>query len=152
MLNGTPIKFGSALPATVGAIIEHPGFLPFDSGFHNLLLLANIRHTITREKIRATMLRVGLDPDSKKPVRAYSLGMCQRLGIAQAIMEDPEILILDEPFNSLDQGGVSEIRRLILELKQGGTTILLASHNPEDIDTLCDSVYCVEKGTLSAIK
>ena len=92
--------------------------------------------------------QVGLDPALKKPVANYSLGMRQRLGIAQAIMEDPKLLILDEPFNGLDKHGVGEIRKLLLELKEEGKTILLASHNEEDIRILCDEVYEMDGGVL----
>ena len=94
------------------------------------------------------MQRVGLDPDLKKPVAKYSLGMRQRLGIAQAIMEDPEFLILDEPFNGLDKRGVADIRSILLDLKRRGKTILLASHNSGDIDLLCDEVYEIDAGIL----
>ena len=89
-----------------------------------------------------------MNPDMKKPVGKYSLGMRQRLGIAQAIMEDPKLLILDEPFNGLDKNGVAEIRSLLLELKKEGKTILLASHNEDDIRILCDRVYEMDGGIL----
>ena len=101
-----------------------------------------------RQDIRLILKKVGLDPDMKKPVGKYSLGMRQRLGIAQAIMEDPRFLILDEPFNGLDKHGVAEIRELLLDLKAAGKTILLASHNDEDIRILCDHVYEMDGGVL----
>lgn len=127
-------------PDRLGVIIETPGFIPNLSGFKNLKILASLKGRITKKEIRETIRRVGLDPDMKKPVAKYSLGMRQRLGIAQAIMEEPEILVLDEPFNGLDRYGVVEIRELLKELKADGKSILLASHNAQDIEELCDDV------------
>lgn len=135
-------------PEDIGAIIEAPGFLPNYSGYKNLRFLANIRRKIGKEEILNVLKTVGLDPESRKHVGKYSLGMRQRLGIAQAIMEDPEILILDEPMNGLDNAGVQDIRALLLELKAQGKTILLASHNHEDIAALCDTVHEMDGGVL----
>lgn len=139
-------------PTDVGVIIEHPGFLPNLSGYKNLQLLADIRKMIGDEEIKEIMRKVGLDPNSKKAVSKYSMGMKQRLGIAQAIMEDPKLLILDEPFNGLDKRGVEEIRSLILELKKEGKTIFLVSHNHEDIKLLADDVYEMDGGKLSFLE
>ena len=136
------------LPEDIGAIIEAPGFLPNYSGYKNLRFLANIRRKIGKEEILNVLKTVGLDPESRKHVGKYSLGMRQRLGIAQAIMEDPEILILDEPMNGLDNAGVQDIRALLLGLKEQGKTILLASHNHEDIATLCDTVHEMDGGVV----
>ena len=136
------------MPEDIGAIIEAPGFLPNYSGYKNLRFLANIRRKIGKEEILNVLKTVGLDPESRKHVGKYSLGMRQRLGIAQAIMEDPEILILDEPMNGLDNAGVQDIRALLLELKAQGKTILLASHNHEDIAALCDTVHEMDGGVL----
>ena len=136
------------IPKDMGIIIESPGFLPGYSGFHNLRLLARMRNKIDDEKIRETLRFVGLDPGDKKHVGKYSMGMRQRLGLAQAIMEDPEILILDEPMNGLDRQGVKEIRQCLLKLRDQGKTILLASHNAEDIRVLCDQVYEMDAGEL----
>jgi ABC-2 type transport system ATP-binding protein len=132
-----------------GIIIEVPEFLPYRSGVQNLMDLAGIRKKATKEDVISAIQRVGLDPNSRKRVGKYSLGMRQRLGIAQAIMEDPELLILDEPFNGLDEGGVKDIRQLLLELKEQGKTILLSSHNREDIEILCDQVFHMEHGRLA---
>ncbi len=129
-----------------GIIIETPQFQPFTSGYKNLLSLASIRKTIGKEEIADVMNKVGLEPDSKKHVRKYSLGMRQRLGIAQAIMENPDILILDEPMNGLDQEGVDDIRALLLSYKGQGKTIILASHSQEDINQLCDETIHLDKG------
>jgi ABC-2 type transport system ATP-binding protein len=114
--------------------------------------LAGIRKKATKEDVISTIQRVGLDPNSRKRVGKYSLGMRQRLGIAQAIMENPELLILDEPFNGLDEEGVEDIRKLLLELKDQGKTILISSHNKEDIEILCDQVYHMERGKLTQVE
>lgn len=132
----------------VGTIIESPGFIPQLSGLENLWQLAAINQTITKEQCAQFMSIVGLDPTNKKQVAQYSMGMRQRLGIAQAIMEDPELLILDEPLNGLDSIGVEEMRQLLISLKQQHKTIILASHSQEDIDFLCDKVYEMKDGAL----
>ena len=129
-------------------IIETPGFLTEYTGKKNLEILADLNRKISAGEIRRVLQRVGLDPDLKKPVAKYSLGMRQRLGIAQAIMEDPDFLILDEPFNGLDKRGVVDIRSILLDLKRRGKTILLASHNSGDINLLCDEVYEIDAGIL----
>ncbi len=139
-------------PQSLGALIEKPGFLWYETAFTNLDYLAKIKNQISKEKIMETISLVGLDPYSKKKVGKYSLGMKQRLGIAQAIMEDPNILILDEPMNGLDEAGVELIRKLILQYKNENKIILLASHNKEDIDTLCDEVYFVDSGKIKKMK
>lgn len=148
LVNGKRVGRDVDMPEGIGAIIEAPGFLPNYSGYKNLRFLANIRRKIGKEEILNVLKTVGLDPESRKHVGKYSLGMRQRLGIAQAIMEDPEILILDEPMNGLDNAGVQDIRALLLELKAQGKTILLASHNHEDIAALCDTVHEMDGGVL----
>ncbi|GFI45354.1 fluoroquinolones export ATP-binding protein [Lachnospiraceae bacterium] len=135
-------------PQRLGVIIETPGFLTNLTGSKNLEILADMRKQITRADVRLVLKKVGLNPDMKKPVAKYSLGMRQRLGIAQAIMENPQLLILDEPFNGLDKNGVTEIRKVLLDLKNKGKTILLASHNEDDIRILCDEVYEMDGGVL----
>lgn len=132
----------------MGIIIENPGFLSHYTGYKNLEYLASIRKIIGKEQIRESMVRVGLEPDSKKKVGKYSLGMRQRLGIAQAIMENPEILILDEPMNGLDNQGVEDVRKILLSLKAEGKTIILASHQKEDLEVLCDKIYEMDHGRL----
>ena len=148
LVNGKRVGRDVDMPEDIGAIIEAPGFLPNYSGYKNLRFLANIRRKIGKEEILNVLKTVGLDPESRKHVGKYSLGMRQRLGIAQAIMVDPEILILDEPMNGLDNAGVQDIRALLLELKAQGKTILLASHNHEDIAALCDTVHEMDGGVL----
>lgn len=135
-----------------GVIIETPGFLPNLSGFSNLKNLAALGGRIGKTEVRAAIERVGLNPDDKKHVGKYSLGMRQRLGLAQAIMEDPELLILDEPMNGLDKDGVKDMRQYLLDLKSQRKTILIASHSAEDIDVLCDTVHEMDKGTLSRLR
>lgn len=135
-------------PSDVGVIIENPGFLPGYNGYQNLNFLCGIKKKVSRQDIMNVMERVGLDGKSKKHVGKYSLGMKQRLGIAQAIMEDPSLLILDEPMNGLDNQGVQDVRTLLTELKKEGKTILLASHNKEDISVLCDTVVEFDKGRI----
>ena len=129
-----------------GIIIETPGVIPYYSGYRNLKVLAAINNRISRKDIENAMYQVGLDPTMKKRVATYSLGMRQRLGIAQAIMEDPSLIILDEPFNGLDKHGVEEMREYFLSLKKKGKTILLTSHNTEDIEYLCDTVVEMDHG------
>ena len=139
-------------PDSVGIIIETPGFIPYYSGYRNLKLLADLNKKIDKEKIRNTMQMVGLVPDLKRHVKKYSLGMKQRLGLAQAIMENPDLLILDEPMNGLDKDGVSDMRKYLLNLKEQGKTILIASHSAEDIEILCDTVCEMDKGVLTKLK
>lgn len=131
-------------PDSLGIIIETPGFIPDMSGYRNLRTLASLKGLIGKKEIKAVLEKVGLALNMHKAVTKYSLGMRQRLGIAQAIMEDPAVLILDEPFNGLDKTGVAEMRELLISLKQSGKAILLASHNAEDIRMLCDVVYEME--------
>lgn len=147
-VNGKIVGKDVDFPENIGFIIENPGFLPHYSGFKNLKYLASIRGTITDDDIRKCIRTVGLDPDDKKSVKHYSLGMKQRLGLAQAMMENPDILILDEPMNGLDKHGVADIRELLMELKKQGKLILLVSHNPADIELLCDEVYEMELGNI----
>ena len=131
-----------------GVLIETPSFISYESGLRNLRDLAAIQKKITVEQVKDAIRLVGLDPDDKKRVGKYSLGMRQRLGIAQAIMESPSLIILDEPMNGLDKNGVEDMRVLFAKLRNEGKTILLASHAAEDIDILCDSVYELDNGTI----
>ena len=139
-------------PPHTGVIIETPGFIPHYSGYKNLKVLAELNGKIDRGQIIHTMELVGLNPNLRRPIKKYSLGMRQRLGIAQAIMEDPDILILDEPMNGLDKDGVADMRNYLLDLKANGKTILIASHSAEDIDVLCDTVHEMDKGVLTTIR
>ena len=135
-----------------GMLIETPGFLIHETGMKNLLWLAKLGKCATREQVGERIRLVGLDPAMKKKVGQYSLGMRQRLGIAQALLDNPSLLILDEPMNGLDKTGVKEIRSLLLELKDQGKTILLASHFAQDIDELCDTVHEMDQGVITRMK
>lgn len=134
-----------------GAVIEEPSFLKNKTAYQNLDFLYRLRNKADKDHIFETLKQVGLDPVSKKHVGKFSLGMKQRLAIAQAIMEDPPILILDEPMNGLDKTGIQQIRRLLGDMKAEGKIILLASHNKNDIDVLCDEVYEMDGGILTKI-
>lgn len=139
-------------PKSLGMIIETPGFLPHLSGYVNLKRLADLQKIIGKEEVMDAITRVGLDPWSKKKVRQYSLGMRERLGIAQAIMENQELLILDEPFNGLDKRGVTDVCRLFEELREQGKTILLAAHNMPDMEGFCDTICEMDAGILTQVK
>jgi len=151
IVNGDIIGKDIDFPKQTGIIIEKPSFLPNYSGIGNLMILAGISKKINQNRVREVMKMVGLDPENKKPVKQYSLGMIQRLGIAQAIMEDPDILILDEPFNGLDQLGIQEMCNLFVSTKKRGKTILLATHNQDEINRICDKVYEIKEGVLNLV-
>lgn len=138
----------SVLP-NLGIILENAGLYPNLTGMENLTYLANLTGKINQEEIRQSIYRVGLDPEDKRTYGKYSLGMKQRLAIAQAIMEHPDVIMLDEPTNGLDEYGVDEIRQVILEEKERGALILLASHNSEDIRILVDHLYRIDGGRIS---
>jgi len=151
-VNGKKIGKDIDVPENLGAIIETPGFLNNYSGYNNLKFLAAIQNKISKDEICDAIKLVGLDPDSKKHVGKYSLGMRQRLGLAQALMENPDILLLDEPMNGLDKHGVMEMRELFKKLADNGKTIIMANHSSEDIEALCDTVCEMDLGVLERIK
>lgn len=152
IVDGKRIGKDVDFPDSIGVIIENPGFLLGLSGFENLKRLAALKGLISNADVEAAIRRVGLDPMSKKKVGQYSLGMRERLGIAQAIMEDPDLLILDEPFNGLDKKGAAEVCELLKELKERKKTILIAAHNMQEIEWLCDSICEMDAGVLTVIK
>ena len=147
-IEGKAVGKDKSTLSNLGIIIESPGFLRHYSGYKNLEFLMGLNGKPDREKINDVLDLVGLAEQKNKKVGKYSMGMRQRLGIAQAIMEDQNILILDEPMNGLDNQGVEDMRQLLLKLKEKGNTILLASHNQEDISQLCDSVYEMDLGRI----
>lgn len=147
IVDGKIIGVDEDFPDSLGLIIETPGFLSQYNAYQNLLYLANIQNKISKEDIKNSIRMVGLDPDSNKKVGKFSLGMRQRLGIAQAIMENPNLIILDEPVNGLDKKGIEEVKELLLNLKSEGKTILMASHCTEDME-ICDKVFQMEDGKL----
>lgn len=138
-------------PENFGVIIDRPGYLPQKSGFSNLRDLAKIRGIISDEQIRAAMERVGLSPDTKQAVRNYSLGMKQKLALAQAIMEEPQVLLLDEPFNALDADSVNAVRDLLSSYRSEGRTIIFTSHNREDMGLLADHIYRIRANSLEQV-
>lgn len=147
-VNGKIIGKDVEFAPNTGFIIETPGFVPYMTGYENLKVLAGIKKIIDKNKIREFIEFVGLDPDNKKSVKKYSLGMRQRLGIAQALMENPDILILDEPFNGLDKAMTARMRDVLVEEKKKGKTIILASHNEHDINYICDRIYEIDGGKI----
>lgn len=151
-INGISLGKKNEFPKNTGILIEKPGFLPYKNGFQNLKYLSQIQKLINDQEIYKVLEQTGLTSAAKKLVGKYSMGMKQRLGIAQAIMENPEILILDEPMNGLDDQGASQMRKLFLQLRNEGKTILLASHMQEDIHELCDKVYRIDAGIIEEIK
>jgi ABC-2 type transport system ATP-binding protein len=138
-------------PEKMGLLIESPGFLPGYSSLFNLQMLAAMNTRLNKQNLLSLLHQAGLLDAAHKKVGKYSLGMRQRLGLAQALMGKPRLLILDEPFNGLDKRGVEEVRSLLLGLKQEGVTILLARHNPDDIRLLCDTVHEMDAGVLSTV-
>lgn len=156
--SGTVQVFGKQIGADcdfaprTGMLIETPGFLPHETGLNNLLWLSKLGKHTSREQVKALIQLVGLDAALRKPVSQYSLGMRQRLGLAQALLDNPDLLILDEPMNGLDKTGVCNIRKLLLSLKAQGKTIILASHFAQDIDELCNTVYEMDQGTLTRVR
>ena len=145
------IRKDISFPESLGVIIESIGFWDEYTGFENFYLLSRIKKIIGKKEIMETLTRVGLNPKDKRTYKKYSLGMKQRLGIAEAIMEKPELLVLDEPTNALDDEGVETVRNILLEEKERGATILIASHNKEDISILCDRIFKMSEGRLREI-
>lgn len=133
---------------SIGIIVENPGFLLSYTGFENLKILAQIKNLITTEEIKGAMIEVGLEPNDTRKVKEYSLGMKQKLALAQAMMERPQVIILDEPTRGLDEESVINIRQLLLRKNQDGATILISSHNPGDIEEMCNTVLRIENGRI----
>lgn len=148
VVDKTEVGKQTDFPKNCGIIIETPGFIPYYSGYRNLSVLAGLTRNTDKSAIKKAMEDTGILYAARKPVRTYSLGMRQRLGIAQAIMDNPDILFLDEPMNGLDKEGVEDMRKLFKKLRSEGKTILLVSHNSEDIESLCDDIFEIEKGRI----
>ena len=148
-IQGKEMHPGKGTPPLLGLVIEHPGFIGSMSGWRNLKYLAGIRGIAGDAQIKASLEQVGLLHEAKKPVKKYSLGMRQKLAIAQALMEAPDISLMAEPFNGLDKTSTAAIQKLFLELRAQGKTFLLVSHHPSDISSLCDDVYAMEDGGIS---
>lgn len=154
MVNGEKVVPGllGNLATKVDALIENPTFMGQFTGLQNLSMLASIRGAISADEIREAIKKVGLDPDSKKPVGKYSLGMKQRLGIAQAIMEKPSLVLLDEPTNALDLEGRKIFSDIVEDMSSRGTSFIIVSHRTEEMDSLSTSIYNIEKGQLNKQK
>lgn len=150
-INGNEMNLKNRFPTNFGIIIDRPGYLEDKSGYENLEYLALIRKKIGKDEIKTAMERVGLDPNLKTKVKNYSLGMKQKLALCQAIMEDQDVLLLDEPFNALDKSSVENIRNLLLDLHKQSKTIFITSHNQMDIDLLCTKVYEIDNQKLKLI-
>ena len=148
IVGGKQIGKDRDFPESVGAIIETIEFIPYMSAYQNLVDIAAMRGNLSKVQIKEVLEMVGLGNVGRKHVSKFSMGMRQRLAIAQAVMESPKLLILDEPMNGMDEKGVEEMRRLILARKAAGTTIILSSHNIEDIRILCDQVYRIDAGVV----
>lgn len=146
IIDGKQLHKDISFPESCGIIIENTDLLPNFSAFDNLKMLSEIKNTANDNMIKSAIKSVGLDPDSKKKVKSFSLGMKQRLSIAQTLFEDPDILLLDEPTNALDEDGVNDVRRILLEQKKKNKLIIIASHNKEDISLLSDTVISVSNG------
>lgn len=138
-----------SFPPSIGILIENPSFISNYTGFKNLKILASIQNRISDDEIRDAIRKVGLDPDDKRTFKKYSLGMKQRLGIAAAIMERPDIVILDEPINALDEAGAGLIKGLLDELKANGSLIIIACHDTEELNYLSDEVYEIYDGEIT---
>jgi len=138
-----------SFPESVGVLIEYPGFLPNLTGYMNLKYLADIKSKIGEKEIKEFISKVGLNPEDKKKFRKYSLGMKQRLGIAQAIMEDPDLIILDEPTNALDVDGIQLVNDILIELKKQNKTILIANHDREELELIADEIFTIQQGKIT---
>lgn len=147
-MNGKILGKDISFPNSIGVFLENPAFLDAYSGFNNLKLLASIKSVASDDDIRNTLLRVGLDPDSNKKYKKYSLGMKQRLGIAAAIMEKPEIVILDEPTNSLDEDGVDLVKHIVRNEKERGALVIVSCHDEEILKGMSDEAFLLEQGRL----
>ena len=149
IVDGKAIGGKESFPQSIGALIENPSFIGSYSGKENLCLLAQIQNNISATTISETLCKVGLDPNDRRKYRKYSLGMKQRLGIAAAIMESPRIVILDEPLNALDEDGVVRIHRIVEELKEKGTTVILSCHDKDVLFCMSDIVHKMENGRIT---
>ena len=146
IINGETLHKDISFPRSIGALIENPGFIAEYSGFKNLSTLASIKKVVGGDEIRSLMQKLELDPDDKKKFKKYSLGMKQKIGIIAAIMEHPDLIILDEPINALDEKTVSIVKELLLEHKKRGALIIISCHDKEELEFLADEVFCLENG------
>lgn len=148
IINGKELGKDMSFPESIGILIENPTFIDNFSGYRNLKALANINQLIDEVEIKETVRKVGLNPDDKKYYKKYSLGMKQRLGIAAAIMEKPDIILLDEPINAIDEAGVNRIRDILFELRDENRIIIVACHDKEELELLADEIFEMVEGNL----
>lgn len=151
-INGLLLHKDISFPPSVGVLIEKPSFISDYNGFQNLKILSRIKNIISDTEIIQVLYDVGLAPHDKKPYRKYSLGMKQRLGIACAIMEHPNIILLDEPTNALDENGVSLVRNILIKEKKRGAIIILACHDKEELEYISDTVILMEEGRICKLE
>lgn len=150
-IDGEILHRDIAAPRSIGALIENPAFLPGYTGQRNLELLSGLMGRADKAQIAKTMSRVGLNPNDKRTYRKYSLGMKQRLGIACALMECPDVILLDEPINAIDEKGVPKIWEALQEEKQRGALIVIACHDTEELESLADQIITIEEGKICSI-
>lgn len=152
IINGKELHKDIKIPESIGALIENPAFLPQYTGFKNLKMLASLKGKISDEEVKLAIKRAGLDPDDKRIYKKYSLGMKQKLGIANAIMGEPDIIVLDEPINALDEISVENVKKVFLELKEKGKLIIAACHDREELEYLCDIIYELKDGEIAGME
>lgn len=152
IINGKELHKDIKIPESIGALIENPAFLPQYTGFKNLKMLASLKGKISDEEVKLAINRAGLDPDDKRTYKKYSLGMKQKLGIANAIMGEPDIIVLDEPINALDEISVENVKKVFLELKEKGKLIIAACHDREELEYLCDIIYELKDGEIAGME
>lgn len=152
IINGKELHKDIKIPESIGALIENPAFLPQYTGFKNLKMLASLKGKINDEEVKLAIKRAGLDPDDKRTYKKYSLGMKQKLGIANAIMGEPDIIVLDEPINALDEISVENVKNVFLELKEKGKLIIAACHDREELEYLCDIIYELKDGEIAGME
>ena len=149
IINGEKLGKDISFPRSIGALIENPGFIADYSGMKNLEVLASIQNRIGKEEIAVGMEELGLDPNDKKKFKKYSLGMKQKLGIVAAVMENPDIIVLDEPLNALDEKTVNTVKDILLRHKERGALIIISCHDREELEFLSDEIFVIEAGTIT---
>ena len=149
IINGKELHKDIKIPESIGALIENPAFLPQYTGFKNLKMLASLKGKVSDEEVKLAIKRAGLDPNDKKTYKKYSLGMKQKLGIANAVMGEPDLIILDEPINALDEQTVEKIREELMKLRDKDKIIVIACHDREELEFLCDTIYEIKDGTVA---
>lgn len=148
-IDGQELGKDISFPPSIGLLIEYPSFVNGYTGLKNLQMIASIQNKITEEQVREAIQRVGLNPDDKRTFKKYSLGMKQKLGIACAIMENPELIILDEPVNALDEAGISMVRDILHDYRKKGALIIIACHDKEELEFLSDEIYSISEGKIT---